>query len=79
METAPVAHRILLRVLANTLLSQLSRRAVVCALLAGFQALVFGYLGHLPNPQSALVIASPMIEAGAKQRSHAVLHQENET
>jgi hypothetical protein len=74
-----VARRILLRVVANALRSHLSRRTVVCALLAGFQVFVFGYLGHLPNPQSAIILASPMIEANSRQRSYAVRHQEDES
>jgi|HubBroStandDraft_1064217.scaffolds.fasta_scaffold16694_3 hypothetical protein len=74
-----VARKILLRVVANALLSHFSRRAVICALLAGFQVFVFGYLGHLPNSQSAIILASPMIEANSRQGSHAVLHQEDET
>jgi hypothetical protein len=57
-----VARKILLRVVANAILSHLSGRAVICALLAGFQVFVFGYLGHLPNSQSAIILASPMIE-----------------
>jgi hypothetical protein len=74
-----VARKILLRVVTNALLSHLSRRAVVCALLAGFQVFVFGYLGHLPNSQSAIILASPMIDANSRQRSHTVLHQEGES
>jgi hypothetical protein len=74
-----VARNIAFRVVAHSLLSHLSRRIIACALLAGFQVFVFGYLGHLPNSQSAIILASPMIDANARQRSHAVLHQENET
>ena len=78
MENSSVAHRILLRVVANALLSQFPRRAVLCAFLAGFQVCVFGYLGHFPNSQSALILASPMIETSRQQRAHAVIHQEDE-
>jgi hypothetical protein len=74
-----VARKILLRVVANALLSHLSRRAVICALLAGFQVFVFGYLGHLPNSQSAIILASPMIEGNSRPRSYAVLHQDEES
>ena len=74
-----VAHKILLQVVANALLSHLSCRAVICVLLASFQVFVFGYFGHLPNTQSAIILSSPMIDANARQRSHAVLHQEEES
>jgi hypothetical protein len=74
-----VARKILLRIAANALRSHLSRRVVTCALLAGSQAFVFGYLGHLPNSQAAIILASPMIEGYSRPRSYAVLHQEEES
>jgi hypothetical protein len=72
-----VARKILLRVVAKELLSHLSRRAVICVLLAGFQVFVSGYLGHLPNSESALILASPMISP--QQRSYAVIHHEEKS
>lgn len=85
MKTPPIATagksvrlKILLRVVTAILFSQLSRRAVICAVLAGFQLYASGYFGHLPNSQSAVILASPMIEP--QQRSHVVLiHQEDES
>lgn len=70
-----VALKILLR---DILFSQLSRRAVICAVLAGFQVFASGYFGHLPNSELAVILASPMIEP--QQRSHVVvIHQEAES
>ena len=74
-----VAHQILLRVVGNALLAHLSRRRVICAVLACFHLFVSGYLGHLSKPESALILSSPMIDTNHRQRSHAVFHQEDES
>lgn len=71
-----VARKMLLRFVASALVSHLSRRAVICALLAGSQAFISGYLGHLPYSESALVLASPIITANSRPRAYAVLRQE---
>lgn len=68
----------LLRLVANTLSSHLSRRAVICAVLAGFQVFASGYFGHLPNSKAAVILASPIIEP--QRPSHVVvIHEEAES
>lgn len=73
----PVVRRILLRMASKELLSGLSRCAVICALLIGVQVFVSGSLGHLGNPQSAVVLASPMISP--QQRTFVVVHDEEKS
>jgi hypothetical protein len=70
-------HKIVLRVAATQLRSQLSRRTAICALIACFQVFASGYLGQVPNSQSALILASPMISP--QQRSHVVVHHEEKS